>query len=180
MMMSYKEVLLKYGSAYQIKRAIQRKEIYKIDKGLYSTESYHDDEIEIFKKFDYAVMTLQSAFYYHGVSDYIPDFIYLATPKSSYPIRNLNVKQIFMSDHYIRFGVDEIQKEGFIMKVFDFERTLIELIRYEKKLPYEEYKHVLKKYREQGKRLNVKKLIDYAKKFRYSKKILSVVENIVL
>jgi predicted transcriptional regulator of viral defense system len=180
MLISYKEALHKYGSAYQINKAVQRREIFKIKKGLYSNEIYRDEEKELFKKFNNIVMTLQSAFYYHGVSDYIPDFIYVATPKSSYPINNKNVKQIFMSDHYLNIGIDEIQKEGFAIKVFDFERTLIELIRYENKLPYEEYMHVLKKYREKSNQLNVKKFIDYAKKFRYSKKILNIVETVIL
>lgn len=39
MIYSYKEVLQKYGSRYNIKKALKNKEIYKLDKDIYSEKS---------------------------------------------------------------------------------------------------------------------------------------------
>ena len=48
MLISYKEALQKYGSSYQINKAVHRREIFKIKKGLYSDEIYRDEEKELF------------------------------------------------------------------------------------------------------------------------------------
>ncbi len=180
MIITYKEVLKKYKNNYQLKKALEKEEIFKVARGLYSKKPYIDEQKEVFLKYDYAVLTLQSAFYYHGVSDYFPEYIYVATPRNSHHLTNDSIKQIFMSNKYINIGVSHIKKDGYILKVFDFERTLIELIRYEKKIPYEEYIHVLREFRKISHKLDVRKLIKYANQFNYKKKILRVVESSIL
>lgn len=180
MILKYKDALKIYGSDYQIKKAIGRKELYQVARGLYSKEPYIDEQKEIFVRFDYVVLTLQSAFYFHGMTDYIPEYTYVATPRNSHHLSTNNVKQIFMSDKYIDIGVEIIKQEGYDLKVFNFERTLIELIRYEKKIPYEEYLHVLKNYREKSHKLDIRKLINYANQFNSKKKLLKVIERSVI
>ena len=36
MIYTYNELLLKYKSAYQIEKAVKNREVYKIEKGIYS------------------------------------------------------------------------------------------------------------------------------------------------
>lgn len=50
-------------------------------------------ELEIImKKYPNAILTLNSAFYYYGLTDTIPDHDYVATPKSNRKIEDVRVK----------------------------------------------------------------------------------------
>ena len=53
-------------------------------------------ELEIImKKYPNAILTLNSAFYYYGLTDTIPDHDYVATPKSNRKIEDVRVKLSF-------------------------------------------------------------------------------------
>lgn len=135
---------------------------------------------EVFIKRQNTVLTLQSAFHYHGVTDYVPEYTYISTPRNAYPIRDSDIKQVFMSSKYHSIGIEEYNQEGIIIRVYNIERTLIELIRYESKIPFEEYHHVLRKFREQKGNLNFNKLMNYAKQFNSYKKLVNVIQNYIM
>lgn len=177
---TYKEAKKKFGSDYQIKEAMNKDEIYKIEDGLYSDHNYTDEYAIIFKRMKRAVLTLQSAFYYHGLTDYIPESIYVATPKSAYPVSIDGVKQVFMINKYFEIGIKTEEKEGYLLNVYDFERTLIELIRYEKKIPFEEYNHVIKQFRKRSDEIDFRKLMTYARIFKSKNKIINEVQKSVM
>jgi len=180
MFYTYKDMIKRYKSDYQIKKAIKRKEIKKVKPGLYSDGDVLFDLPELFLKRDDTVLTLQSAFQFHGVTDYIPEYTYVATPRSAYPIKSSEVKQIFMSNKYHLIGVESKTMDKVQIRVYDFERSLIELIRYEKKLSFEEYHHVLRKFREKKEIIDFNKLMAYAKHFRAYQKISRVVQNSIM
>ena len=76
MIYTYNELLLKYKSAYQIEKAVKNSEVYKIEKGIYSdVPSVHYLAV-IMKKYPYGVFTSYSAYYYHNLTDVIPNKIY--------------------------------------------------------------------------------------------------------
>lgn len=53
-------------------------------------------ELEIImKKYPNAILTLNSAFYYYGLTDTIPDHYYVAAPKSNRKIEDVRVKLSF-------------------------------------------------------------------------------------
>ncbi|MDY0139651.1 MAG: hypothetical protein RBR50_08120 [Candidatus Izemoplasmatales bacterium] len=180
MFYTYEEMIKRYKSDYQIKKALKRKEIKKVKPGLYSDGDVLFDLPELFLKRDDTVLTLQSAFQLHGVTDYIPEYTYVATPRSAYPISSSEVKQIFMSNDYHCIGVESKIIDEVRIRVYDLERSLIELIRYEKKLSFEEYHHVLRKFRENKDSIDFNKLMDYAKHFKSYKKIARVVQNSIM
>ena len=180
MFYTYEEMIKRYKSDYQIKKALKRKEIKKVKPGLYSDGDVLFELPELFLKRDDTVLTLQSAFQLHGVTDYIPECTFVATPRSAYPINSSEVKQIFMSNGYHLIGVESKTIDGVQIRVYDLERSLIELIRYEKKLSFEEYHHVLRKFREKKDSIDFNKLMDYAKHFRSYKKITRVVQTSII
>jgi predicted transcriptional regulator of viral defense system len=180
MLYTYDEVIKQYKNNYQLKKAILRNEILKVKPGLYSDKELSMDTPEVFIKRQDAVLTLQSAFHYHGVTDYVPDFTYIATPRNAYPIKDSNIKQIFMSGKYHSIGIEEYNQDGNIIRVYNLERSLIELIRYESKISFEEYHHVLRKFRDKKNNLNFNKLMTYAKQFKSYKKIVSVIQNSIM
>ena len=181
MVYTYKEILKKYnGNRNKLKKDIRNKVIYKIEEGIYSSQKFVEELEIIFFKYKDAVLTLQSAFYYHGLSDYIPEKIVISTPKAAWNKKRKDIKQIFMKPEYHSIGVETKQNRGYSIKIYNLERTLIELIRYSDKLPYELYKEVINSYREIKNQLSYNKLVDYSNKFNSKSKIISAIENSIM
>lgn len=177
---TYSGLLIKYKSNYQIKKALVQQKIMKIKPGLYSDDLSDHTLAEVFIKRNDTILTLQSAFQYHGVSDYVPESIFVATPRNAHPMKIKGVTQVFMANHYHPLGTIEVQQDGYMLRVYDLERTLIELIRFEKKIPFEEYHHVIKKFREKVAQLDYHKVTTYAKEFTSFKKIINTIQTSIL
>lgn len=74
---------------------IQEGHLFITEKGLYSEDRYVPELEIIMKKYPNAILTLNSAFYYYGLTDTIPDHYYVATPKSNRKIEDVRVKLSF-------------------------------------------------------------------------------------
>ena len=93
MLYTHKELLKTYKSNYQIGKAVREQKVFKIERGIYSDKkNIHYLEI-IVKKYPEAIITGASAYYYHNLTDVIPDKIYLATKREATRIRDKRIKQ---------------------------------------------------------------------------------------
>ncbi len=75
MVYTYKELLEIYKDDYNIKRAIENKKIYKIEKGIYSDKKIVNPLLVYSKKYPNATITMDNAFYYYDLTDIIPNKI---------------------------------------------------------------------------------------------------------
>lgn len=166
MIYSYKEVLQKYGSRYNIKKALKNKDIYKIDKDIYSEKSLINPLILYSKKYPYAVITMDSAFYYYNLTDVIPNKIYLATPRNARIIKNQKIEQIFMDKSILNVGKTTVKVNNEDVYMYDKERLLIELIRKRKQIPFDYYKEIVANYREIVDELDMYKIEQYLSLFK--------------
>lgn len=73
MIFLYKELIKKYKSDYEIKKLIKEGKIFKIEKGVYSDKKDVNYLQIISKKYPNAIFTMDSAFYYHNLTDVIPE-----------------------------------------------------------------------------------------------------------
>lgn len=64
-------------------------------------------------KYPKAVFTGESAFYYHGLMDVIPDFYHLATVRMDRRIKDEQVKQTFLKEHIFHMGQIKIEYNKF-------------------------------------------------------------------
>lgn len=173
MIYSYKETLNKYKNVSALNDAIKQKELFKLEKGVYSDKS-DSEEIEILShKHKNAVFTLDSAYYYHDLTDYVPDKYYLATTKDAYKIRDGRIKQIFYLEQNFNVGVQEIDYNGIKIRIYDKERMLIELIRRKSKMAFDYYKEIVRNYRSIVNELDISKIQDYILKYSNSKGLYS-------
>ena len=77
-------------------------------------------ELEIImKKYPNAILTLNSAFYYYGLTDTIPDHYYVATPKSNRKIEDVRVMYA-LSDFLIMI-VSWLVKQS--LRAFSFQKV---------------------------------------------------------
>ena len=72
MLLSYQECIEKYGSDYKIKKNINEGQLFVAEKGIYSDTKYVPELGIISKKYPNGIITLNSAFYYYGLTDTIP------------------------------------------------------------------------------------------------------------
>lgn len=94
MLLSYHECLENMVQIIKLKN-IQEGHLFITEKGLYSEDRYVPELEIIMKKYPNAILTLNSAFYYYGLTDTIPDHYYVATPKSNRKIEDVRVKFSF-------------------------------------------------------------------------------------
>lgn len=162
MLYSYKQCIEKYGTDYKIKKEIEAGNLFIKEKGVYSVKKYVP-EIEIISmKYPNAIFTLNSAFYYHGLTDVIPDYYYLATTRGTSQIKDSRIKQIFENSDGIELGKILYEYNGTMINVYNRERMLIELIRYKNKLPFDYYKEIIINYRKIIDEMDIESISEYA------------------
>lgn len=162
MLLSYQECIEKYGNDYKIKKSIQNGELYMMEKGIYSDKRYVSELEIISKKYPNAIMTLNSAFYYYGLTDTIPDLYHVATPKNARKISDARVKQIYENSEAFDLGKITMSYEGVDIFIYNRERLLVELVRNKHKIPFDLYKELITNYRKIVHELNLSAVAEYA------------------
>lgn len=148
-------------STYQINKALENKELFKVDNGLYSDQEFVNPLEIIVKKYPNAIFTSDSAYYYYDLTDVIPDYFYLATKRTDSRINDKNIKQIFVPNELFEFGKTQIQIENIKINIYEEERILVELIRKKNIIPFDYYKEIITNYRKKTDKLDIYKIQKY-------------------
>ena len=148
-------------STYHLNKAIENKELFKVDNGLYSDVEFVNPLEIILKKYPNAIFTSDSAYYYYDLTDVIPDYFYLATKRSDSRINDKNIKQIFIPNDLFEFGKTQIEVESVKINIYDKERMLVELIRKKNLIPFDYYKEIITNYRKEIDTLDIYKIQEY-------------------
>lgn len=172
-----KELKNKYSSTYQIKKALKNKEIYKVQNGIYSDKEFVNPLEIIAKKYPNAIFTLESAFYYHDLTDVVPDKFHLATKRTSVRIKDKNIKQIFIPNELFEFGKCQIEVENVQINIYDKERMLVELIRKKNQIPFDYYKEIISSYRKIVNELDVYKIQKYISYYKNEESIYDTIQR---
>lgn len=159
----------------QINRLIENGDIIKIKHGYYELSgSTYPEGVVIARIFPDAVTFLESALLIYGYTDRIPSAWQIAVDKDSEKTKyNINYPLIdvfYIEPKILRIGVDAIQIEGVDIKIFDRDRTICDVLRYENKLEREVFKNAIQRYVKDPKK-NIKRLIEYSEIFNIKKKV---------
>ena len=127
------ERLEKYGSDYFIEKKIEEGELFKVGKGIYSEKKYVPEIAMFVYKYPNAVVTMKSAFFFHGLTAVIPDECDLARTRDAAKIKDERVKQYFVPDDFFEEGIETADYKGYDIRIYNKERMLIELVRYKSK-----------------------------------------------
>lgn len=161
MIYSGKEALEKYGTRYNLSKALKNKEIFKLDHGVYSDKDLVNPMIIASKKYPSAIITMDSAFYYYDLTDVIPRKIYVATNRNSNTINDEKIIQIKVPKDILNYGKEEVIVDGEKVKMYNKERLLVELIRKRNQIPFDYYKEIISNYRRISEDLNMYKIEEY-------------------
>lgn len=180
MLLTYQECLDKYGNDYQIKKEIGSGALFMKEKGIYSTKRNASEIDVIMRKYPKTVCTGRSAFYYHSLTDVIPNHYYLATRRTDTRIKDPRIIQSFLKDELFDAGITEIQYNNSGIRIYDKERMLIELIRFKPKIPMDYYKEIIGNYRKLSFELDYGIVENYAALFKSSAKLMHTIQMEVL
>lgn len=178
MIYSTKELIESGETEYSIRLKVASGELHKLDRGYYS-DGLNESGSEPYycKKNPDAVVTGYSAFCFHNLTDGVPDYCYLSTPRNSRPIRDPFVHQSYQSLDTINLGVSIEDTTAGTVRVYDLERTLIELFRLRTKYPSDLYYEVLSSLRERKDEIDWAKVYDYALAFRKEKRLFQKIKE---
>lgn len=164
-------------SSRQIKRLIETNVIAKLKYGFYErVGEINQEDVVIAKLFPDAILFLESALFHYGYTDRVPTVWQIAVDrdkeKSIYKIEFPRVKPYYQERKYLDVGLTSYLNQGIKIRIYDRERTLCDVLRFEKKLEKEVYANAIKHYLKDSKK-NVRKLYDYAYIFNIANKIQS-------
>ena len=176
MLYFHKELKEKLKSDYQIQKAVEEKKYFKIDEGLYS-DNPNANYIEVIaKKYPNFVIYGDSAYYYHNLTDFIPQKIVLATTKNN-TIRSNFVKQVRLTDELFNLGITKLKISGIEFNIYDKERMLIELVRGKNTMGYDMYKEIITNYRKIADDLDMEKIENYLSYFPYGDRLFEMIQD---
>lgn len=183
MIKSTAELLPIYGGLYGIAKAVRGGELIKVGHGLYCDDKPELSELEIIcARYPRAVLTGESAYSYHGLSDYVPERYSFATPLNAHRILNPKVRQSFMECAMAAIGIEEFKTKYGTVRIYDKERMLIELFRLKSRLSPDYFREIVNSYRDLAKldSIDFRKLSSYCLQFKKGHLIQKRIEEVVL
>lgn len=160
-------------------RLVNNNVIERVSRGLYvRTNSLPDDLVILQNKSKNAIYSNLTALYLYGFSDRLP-IKYDITVNSGYngSLQEVDNVNLFYTKKEL-FNLGEIVyrlDSGNLIKVYDLERTICDVIKNKNRLDQELVNKALRKYF-YSKEKNTLKLYEYAKKMKIYKKVRSAFE----
>lgn len=180
MLLSYQDCINIYGSDYKLKKELAIGNVFMKEKGIYSTKRNVSEIDIIMRKYPKTVCTGESAFYYHSLSDIIPDHYHLATRRNDTRIKDPRVKQTFQKNEIFEAGISELQYNNSTIRIYNLERMLIELVRLRAGIPMDYYKEVILNYRKLIYKMDFSLVEEYADLFSNGEKYMYLIQMEVL
>ena len=165
MLKNRQECIQTFGSDFAIANAVSAKVLYKLDRGIYSDRPYVPFVEIAAKRYPNAVVTLDSAFYYQGLTDVVPDVLHLATDRKASRIVDRRICQHFVPTAVLHVGETRVTFNSSTVLTYDLERLAIEVVRMRTKIPFDYYKEVVGNFRSNMDRLYPAKVDEYLESF---------------
>lgn len=177
MIRTYLECREWLGSDYAIRKKLDAGELYRVGWGLYSDKPSPGLPELAAKRYPATVVAMDSAFFYQGLTDVVPDRLHLATARDTTRIADRRIRQHFVPAAILGVGVAVIDWNGAPCRTYDLERLAIDAVRMRTKLPYELYKEVVLSLRARSAELYPAKIDDYLDAFPRRDSILASIEK---
>lgn len=158
---------------------VRRNKLIKIAPGYYANNAFIPDDYFILqRRYPKYIFSGMSALYLHHLTDKIPVKMEVSSPQNYNPSRDKNkfltIRKISNVEIY-KLGITEIKTMfGNIVRVYDEERTICDVIKYRDKYDSETFIKAIKYYAR--KKNNQAKLFKYARIIGIEKKVFEIME----
>lgn len=172
----YEECNLSY---FLLDSLVKKGFLKRVKSGYYSLEEDERSEDEkVAALFPDAVLCLDSAIYFHGYTKKKPFAWNLAVDKNTsksrflldYPV----VVPHYMEERVLYIGAQDIKLGDCTMKIYDKDRMICDVLKYESKIDREVFKDALRGYIN-DKDKNIENLLSYARE----RKVIAKVQNTI-
>ena len=158
---------------------VKRNNLHKIAPGFYADDDYIIDNYYIIqRRYPKYIFSGLSALYLLGHTDKIPTDIEVSSPQNYHPSRNkidLLIIHKLSNKKIYELGIKEVKTMlGNIVKTYDEERTICDVIKYRDKYDGETFIKAIKFYVRTIN--NQSKLFEYARELGIEKKVYEVME----
>lgn len=176
-LMGYKMCLERFGSPYQIDRAIADGRLFKMIAGVYS-DNGSESEIEVLQyRYPESVITLGTAYYYYDLTDVIPDTYDFLTARNARRIQDERICQYYIPAALLKVGMVAKVFNGEHIRTYDLERLVIETARMKCSLPFDLYKEVILAFRRRADEIIPSKIDEYLDRFPKRNRIERIIDE---
>ena len=155
------------------------KTVSKVKRGLYRLNEFEQDTsfVEISNIIPCGVFCMFSAWYYYDLTTTVPYENHIAITQKKrvwlpdYP----PVKLYYLSDKFYQMGIAHIQIDSQIVKMYDIEKSVCDVVRFRNKVCLDIAIEVVKNYVRRKDR-NLNKLGQYAQQLR----IETIIQNMIM
>ena len=171
-------------SQYKVSKLTQERKLRKLNKSYYENPEYSGEESDYYYVGAYAqkgVVCLLSAAAYYNLTTFVPDAVDVAIPRKSsistmphWPRMNFHH---FTEDRH-ELGIAVVREGKNSFKIYDLEKTVVDVVFYKEKIGVEETKEILVSYLQRKDR-NLTKLLDYARRMKCDKIMRQYLEVLV-
>jgi len=164
-------------SSRQIKKLLDEGQLSKIKQGFYElADEVNPEEVIVARLFPGAVIFLESALLHYGYTDRIATAWQIAvdrdSQKSQYDIEYPLIEPYYQDAKFLNIGVATFEVNGVEVRIFNRDRTMCDIMRYEKKLEKEVFANAVMRYIKDPQK-NIRCLFEYAEIFNITKKVQS-------
>ena len=158
-------------SYYKMGRMEESGQLYRINRTTYENLSYRGDENDFINAAAYVpdgVICLMSAARYYELTNFLPDVIDVAIDRKK-KVSTLpdwpQIEIFYFDPSRMDTGITEITVGGDSFRIFDIEKTVVDIIYYRNKIGIEETSEVLRNYLKRQDR-QIERLYTYARMLR--------------
>ena len=167
MIFSVQDLKDKGFSYYKIKQMVDMGNLIKLNKKYYENANFDGEESDFYYAYAFVpcgVVCLLSAAVYYNLSTYRPNAIDVAIPRKA-KVSTLpdwpELHICYFTDERYNVGIVTIEDGNHRFRIYEIEKTVVDIVFYREKIGIEETKEVLTTYLNRSDR-NLNKLIRYA------------------
>lgn len=171
-------------SYYKINQMEEKEQLHRINRTTYENLSYNGDENDFINAAAYVpkgVICLMSAARNYELTSFLPDVIDVAIDRKkkvstlpSWP----KIKIFYFNPTRMDTGITEIAKGGDSFRIYNIEKTVVDIIYYRNKIGMEETSEVLCNYLKRKDR-QIDRLYTYAKRLRCESIVRTYLEVLI-
>ena len=181
---SMQELKSKGISQYKVSKLVSEGKLIKLNKSYYENTEYRGEESDFYYIEAYApkgVICLLSAAVYYHLTTFIPDAVDVAIPRKAkistmpdWPQMNVH----HYTDGRHGLGVTTIREGKNEFRIYDMEKTVVDIVFYREKVGIEETKEILVTYLQRKDR-NLNRLLKYAELMKCGRALRQYLEVLV-
>ena len=181
---SMQELKDKGFSQYKVSKLVSERKLIKLNKSFYENAEYQGVESDFYYAEAYApkgVICLLSAAVYYNLTTFIPDAVDVAIPRKAkvstipdWPQMNVH----HYTDDRHELGVTTVVEGKNEFRIYDIEKTVVDIVFYRETVGIEETKEILVTYLQRKDR-NLNRLLKYAELMKCDKPLRQYLEVLV-